>query len=324
MELDASTLDQCADTRILVVGDSMLDRYWLGGVDRISPEAPVPVLVVETEEERIGGAANVAKNITSMGGHSVLLTVVGGDDAGRRIGELVDESGIESAIHTDKTIRTTVKLRLIARNQQLVRADFEDSPDHECLADCLGTFRKQLDSCNAVVLSDYGKGGLKHVRTMIELAIAAARPVYIDPKGRDYSMYQGASLITPNLKEFTDVVGELEASEGQALFAEIAERAERLMSELNISACLVTLSEQGMLLCRPGQAPIHQAVRSREVYDVTGAGDTVISMISLALASGHDDAIAMALANHAAGVVVAKLGTATADRDDLLASFQRG
>ena len=317
MALAVSDLDQLSGGRVLVAGDCMLDRYWLGDVHRISPEAPVPVISVEDTEKRMGGAANVALNIRSVNGQGILLSVLGDDDAGHELKEMLDEEGIASHLHFDTEMKTTVKLRMISRNQQLLRADFESSPGDGALRSALKLYRDALHEAGVVLVSDYGKGGTRNISTMISLAREQGVPVYIDPKGSDYSAYRGASLITPNLSEFQQVAGEVYELDA------IDAAAQALMRELELDACLVTLSERGMLLCRQGREPVHQTARAREVYDVTGAGDTVIAMMALARASGMSDAQAMQLANHAAGVVVSKLGTATASLDEIVLSMGR-
>lgn len=317
MVLAESSLKQLANTRVLVVGDSMLDRYWLGDVDRISPEAPVPVVSVTDEQNRLGGAANVAKNIASVGANPALLSIVGGDLAGKELADMLVDAGIESHLQFDDASKTTVKLRLISRNQQLVRADFESSPSTAALQASLDAFAGLLVNVKVVLVSDYGKGGTRNIAKMIQAARAQKIAVFIDPKGADYSVYQGASMITPNLSEFQQVVGEVDALE------DIDTSAQTLMRELDISACLVTLSERGMLLCQQDAKPIHQPTRAREVYDVTGAGDTVIAMMALARAAGFEFDAALALANHAAGVVVNKVGTATATIEEIMMSMRR-
>ncbi len=317
MGLGVKSLSDLAGAKVLVVGDTMLDRYWLGSVDRISPEAPVPVVAVKEEQERVGGAANVAMNVASLGGMASLVSVVGDDVAGQRVTELLNESGIQPLLELDTSIRTTVKLRLISRNQQLVRADFEDQPQAESLSACLDKYITALSGHSAVVFSDYGKGGLSHVREMIKHCNEKGIPALVDPKSSDFSPYTGADLITPNLKEFQAVVGDVWELD------DITQVAEKVMAEFDLGSMLVTLSERGMVLCRPGKPPLVQSARSREVYDVTGAGDTVIGTMALAFAAKYAPDEAMNLANHAAGIVVTKLGTATASVDELQQSFGR-
>ncbi len=317
MVLDEHSLKQLAQARVLIVGDSMLDRYWTGEVTRISPEAPVPVVSVTQEEVRLGGAANVAMNIASMNAKPILLSVVGDDEAGRTLAEMLSDSSIESCLQTDDLLQTTVKLRLMSRNQQMVRADFESTPSAAVLDACLASFQSELAKVDVVLVSDYGKGGTRNITAMIAQARAKNVAVYVDPKGSDYAAYRGASMITPNLAEFQQVVGQVYELD------EIQAAAKKLMNELDLQACLVTLSERGMLLCRRDATPIHQPTRAREVYDVTGAGDTVIAMMALAHAAHYEDDQALVLATHAAGVVVSKSGTAAAQIDEVLSSMRR-
>jgi rfaE bifunctional protein kinase chain/domain len=297
-------------TRILVVGDVMLDRYWFGEVSRISPEAPVPVVKVERSEERPGGAANVARNCAALGARVALLSVVGADEAGQSLARLMADSGIECSLHEDAKLSTTVKLRVIGRQQQLLRIDFENSPDHEVLQAKLADFESRLADCDVVILSDYGKGGLTHITEMIALARAAGKQVLVDPKGEDYARYAGATLLTPNRSEMRQVVGRWKDD------AELARKATRLRQELNLEALLVTRSEEGMTLFADAGA-VHEPAVAREVYDVSGAGDTVIATLAVMLGSGLSLPQAMRQANLAAGVVVGKLGTATCSLDEL-------
>ncbi|SMF31778.1 D-glycero-beta-D-manno-heptose-7-phosphate kinase [Pseudogulbenkiania subflava] len=298
--------------RVLVVGDVMLDRYWFGDVSRISPEAPVPVAKIGRMEERAGGAANVARNIAGLGGKATLLSVVGDDEAASALERLMDADGIATSFKRDTGISTTIKLRVVARQQQLIRLDFEDAPSHEILADKLDEYAAIVADHDVVILSDYGKGGLTHVSRMIELARAAGKPVLIDPKGDDYSKYAGATLLTPNRSEFKQVAGSWQSEE------QLAAKAEALRAELNLDALLVTRSEEGMTLFRADGA-LHQPTLAREVYDVSGAGDTVIGTLGLALAAGLALPLAMSLANAAAGIVVGKLGTAVCTQPELFA-----
>ena len=291
--------------RILVVGDVMLDRYWFGDVARISPEAPVPVVRVTRIEERPGGAANVARNCAALGARAQLLSVIGGDEAGTRLSELVEEAGVRANLHRDASMETTVKLRVIGRQQQLLRIDFETPPSSEVLASKLADFEAALPECDAVILSDYGKGGLAHIATMIGLARAAGKQVLVDPKGDDYSRYRGAHVVTPNLGELREVVGSWRDE------ADLAARVWKLREELSLDALLLTRSERGMTLFDERGA-MHVPAQAREVYDVSGAGDTVIAALAVMLAAGATLTEAVRLANRAAGIVVGKLGTAVA------------
>ncbi len=305
-------LSNLAKVRLLVVGDVMLDRYWFGEVSRISPEAPVPVVKIERMDERLGGAANVARNAAALGASTALLSVVGPDDAGRALQRLLAESGIDGSLHIDAEIDTTVKLRVIGRQQQLLRIDFETTPSHEILQAKLAEFERRVADCDVVLLSDYGKGGLVHIAEMIQLARAAGKPVLVDPKGEEYERYAGATVITPNRSELRQVVGRW-SSEG-----ELRQKAEALRQKLGLEALLVTRSEEGMTLFQEG-AVHHQPAQAREVYDVSGAGDTVIATLAVLRAAGAQWPEAVRVANLAAGIVVGKLGTAVVSREELQA-----
>ncbi|MBK9520803.1 MAG: D-glycero-beta-D-manno-heptose-7-phosphate kinase [Rhodocyclaceae bacterium] len=304
------SIPDTSKARILVVGDVMLDRYWFGDASRISPEAPVPVVKVEKTEERPGGAANVAQNCADLGASVALLSVVGADDAGRSLSRLMVNSRVDASFHEDPSLNTTVKLRVIARQQQLLRIDFENSPDHEVLQAKLEEFAVRVIACDVVILSDYGKGGLTHLTEMIRLARSAGKPVLVDPKGEDYSRYIGATLLTPNRSELRQVVGRWKDE------AELVAKANQLRTDLNLEALLVTRSEEGMSLFA-AHGSEHEAALAREVFDVSGAGDTVIATVAVMLASGETLPNAMRLANRAAGIVVGKLGTATCSIEEL-------
>ncbi|HEY1128306.1 MAG TPA: D-glycero-beta-D-manno-heptose-7-phosphate kinase [Roseateles sp.] len=304
--------EQLAARRILVVGDVMLDRYWHGAVERISPEAPVPVVRIEREEERLGGAANVALNIRTLGARATLLTVVGQDEPARRLRELLQARDIETVLREDKQLYTIVKLRVIGRAQQLLRVDFENEPDHEALGEMLDDFAAQLPHHDVVLFSDYGKGGLTHIPRMIDMARAAGKPVLVDPKGNDYQRYAGASVITPNRGELAQVAG---AWKGEA---ELRAKAEALRAGINVGAVLLTRSEDGMTLF-DDHGVTHEPARAREVFDVTGAGDTVIATLAVLIGAGAPLPDAMRLANKAGGIVVGKFGTATVSYDELAA-----
>jgi rfaE bifunctional protein kinase chain/domain len=312
-----SALPSFEKVKILVAGDVMLDRYWFGSVTRISPEAPVPVLKVEKVEERPGGAANVARNIASLGAHCTLLSVVGADEAGDCLEKLLIQHGnVTALLHRDSTISTTIKLRAVALQQQLLRIDFETQPSHEVLNAKLADFRTKLADADVVILSDYGKGGLAHIAEMIKLARAAGKPVLVDPKGDDYARYTGATLLTPNRSEFREVAGNWKND------AELTEKAERLRKELKLDALLVTRSEEGMSLYRANEV-LHEPTQTREVFDVSGAGDTVIATLAVMLACGADWSEAVRVANRAAGIVVGKLGTAMVSREEIIQDMAR-
>jgi rfaE bifunctional protein kinase chain/domain len=303
-------LPDTSKARILVVGDVMLDRYWFGEVSRISPEAPVPVVKVERTEERLGGAANVARNIAALGAQAGLLSVVGTDEAGQTLGKLLAASSIDASLHEDPQLNTTVKLRVLGRQQQLLRIDFENWPTHEVLQAKLAEFEQRVENCDAVILSDYGKGGLTHIAAMIRIAREHKKPVLVDPKGDDYARYAGASIITPNRAELREVVGRWTSED------DLAARVGKLRAELGLEALLLTRSEEGMTLFTAAGAT-HEPALAREVYDVSGAGDTVIATLAVMMASGAPLPDAMRWANRAAGVVVGKLGTATCSIEEL-------
>jgi rfaE bifunctional protein kinase chain/domain len=305
--------EKMARAQVLVVGDAMLDRYWYGAVDRISPEAPVPVVRVTREEERVGGAANVASNIVSLGAQSSLLTVVGDDEASHRLEALVAKTGIRTHFGRDPQLQTTVKLRVIGRQQQLIRVDFENTPKSEILASQSASFATLLPTHQAVLFSDYGKGGLAHVGDMIALARAQGKSIFIDPKGSDYSRYSQASVITPNRAELQQVVGSWSSEE------ELRTKSQNLRQQLQLEALLVTRSEEGMTLY-DDQGELHVSAQAREVFDVTGAGDTVIATLAALVAAGLTLREAMPLANRAGGVVVGKFGTATVSYDELFSA----
>lgn len=307
------SLADLARCRVLVVGDAMLDRYWFGEVERISPEAPVPVVHVRATEERLGGAANVARNVASLGAQALLLTVVGEDEAGRSIARLLGGSGIRAHLHADPKLATTVKVRVIGRRQQIVRVDFETAPEQEVLAAHLDEYERLLPECDVVLLSDYGKGGLTHIVRMIEMARAVGRPVLVDPKGDDYSRYAGATVLTPNRAELREVVGRWRDE------ADLEARAQALRGRLQLQALVLTRSEEGMTLF--SDAPTWSVpAQAREVFDVSGAGDTVIAVLAVMLAAGRPMKQAVAAANRAGGIVVGKLGTATVSYKELFAA----
>ncbi|MDR3370737.1 D-glycero-beta-D-manno-heptose-7-phosphate kinase [Rhodoferax sp.] len=303
---------QLSQARVLVVGDVMLDRYWYGAVDRISPEAPVPVVRVTREEERIGAAANVAYNLVTLGAQSSLLTVVGDDDASHKLEALVAGTGIQAHFGRDAQLKTTVKLRVIGRQQQLLRMDFENTPMTEILASQTAAFINLMPKHDAVLFSDYGKGGLAHVSDMIARAKATGKPILIDPKGTDYSRYQGATVITPNKAELQQVIGSWQDE------AELNAKAHALRDKLGLQALLLTRSEDGMTLF-DAQGQVSVSAQALEVFDVTGAGDTVIATMAAMVAAGMSLRDALPIANRAGGLVVGKFGTATVSYEELFA-----
>jgi D-glycero-beta-D-manno-heptose-7-phosphate kinase len=296
--------------RVLVVGDAMLDRYLFGEVERISPEAPVPVVRVTREEHRLGGAANVALNVKALGPGVTLITVVGDDEPARRLESLLKTQAVEVILGRDQKLFTCVKLRVIGRAQQLVRVDFENQPDHEVLADMLSDFARVVPQYDAVLFSDYGKGGLTHIPRMIELARDAGKPVLVDPKGDDYGRYAGATVITPNRAELAQVIGAWKTE------AQLEEQVQRLRQSNRFDGVLLTRSEEGMSLF-DGAGHLQVPAQAREVFDVTGAGDTVIATLAAMLACGMSLREAMPVANRAGGIVVGKFGTATVSYEEL-------
>ncbi len=304
--------EQLAQAKVLVVGDVMLDRYWYGAVDRISPEAPVPVVRITREENRLGGCANVAFNAVSVGAQASLLSVVGDDEASHLLQDLIAKSGITPYFGRDAQLKTTVKLRVIGRQQQLLRVDFENTPQNEVLSSQTQQFMQLLVDHPVVLFSDYGKGGLAHVTDMIAAARKANKAVLIDPKGSDFSRYAGATCITPNRAELQQVVGGWNSEE------ELSTKAHNLRKQLQLDAVLLTRSEEGMTLF-DAQGVTHIAAQAREVFDVTGAGDTVIAALAALVAAGMSLREAMPWANRAGGVVVGKFGTATVSYEELFA-----
>ena len=296
---------------VLVVGDLMLDRYWYGDTSRVSPEAPVPVVLVGDIEERAGGAGNVALNIASLGGNATVIGLTGDDEAAEALAAGLEKHKVKCVFERLSGYSTITKLRVISRHQQLIRMDFEDGFFGYDSSGLLQKYSKHLDDAGIVILSDYGKGSLQAIKKIIDMAISKNIPVVIDPKGTDFSRYQGASLLTPNLAEFEAVVGTCRDDE------ELVAKGESLRESIGLQALLITRSEKGMTLIEKGNEPVHIPTHAREVFDVTGAGDTVISVLTAGMAAGQSVSEAMQLANLAAGVVVAKLGTATVTVSEL-------
>jgi D-glycero-beta-D-manno-heptose-7-phosphate kinase len=303
-------LNSLSAPRILVVGDVMLDRYWFGEVNRISPEAPVPVVRVERREERLGGAANVARNAVALGAHTGLLGVVGKDEAGDMFEQLLTDLRVNSYLNRDVSISTIIKLRVIGRQQQLLRVDFESPPTDTVLRDKLTQFNALLPQYDVIVLSDYAKGSLINVVQMIDAAKRLHKRILVDPKGEDFQRYKGASILTPNKSELRQVVGSWKNEE------ELTAKAQQLRAALELEALLLTRSEEGMTLYTE-QEVMHIPTVAREVYDVSGAGDTVIATLATMLGVGLPIAEAVSIANRAGGIVVGKLGTATVTREEL-------
>jgi len=291
-----------AGARVLVVGDLMLDRYWFGEVDRISPEAPVPVVKVVRREDRLGGAANVARNIVALGGQASLIGFVGADEAGDAIRRLAEQAGIETALVVDADMPTTLKMRVLGRQQQLLRVDFEATPSAQALDALYQAVLDQVSRADVLVLSDYAKGALTQVEMLMDAARAKGVSVLVDPKGDDYSRYRGAALVTPNRAEMQQAVGRW------ATEAELDQRAQALRQALSLEALLVTRSEQGMTLFT-ADGRDHVDAQAHEVFDVSGAGDTVLATLAVTRAAGLTWSDAMRWANRAGGIVVGKLGT---------------
>lgn len=314
MKLDMPRFDQA---RVLVLGDIMLDRYWEGGTARISPEAPVPVVKVEQITDRPGGAGNVALNIAALGASASLCGITGDDEMADSLLDILCGAGVDCAFERIQGFSTITKLRVISRQQQMIRLDFED-PTPEPAPDA-GQQEPAvlLAGCGALVLSDYNKGALRQPAPFIEAARALGIPVLADPKGTDFSRYRGATLLTPNIQELEAVVGAC-PTEG-----ELVARGAQLMAELELGALLVTRGEHGMTLLRPGQEELHLPARAREVFDVTGAGDTVIGVLAAAVAAGAQLSQAVTLANIAASIVVGKLGTAVVSTPELRRAVQQ-
>ncbi|WP_339843349.1 bifunctional D-glycero-beta-D-manno-heptose-7-phosphate kinase/D-glycero-beta-D-manno-heptose 1-phosphate adenylyltransferase HldE [uncultured Halopseudomonas sp.] len=310
------TMPRFDSAPVLVVGDVMLDRYWHGPTHRISPEAPVPVVKVEQIEDRPGGAGNVALNIAALGAPAWLVGVTGEDEAALSLRQRLNAAGVycDFQAHSDRP--TITKLRVMSRHQQLIRLDFEEPFDTDGKA-ILESVRGLLDKVKVMILSDYGKGALVNHQALIALAKERGVPVLADPKGKDFSIYRGATLITPNMTEFEAVVGHCSSEQM------LVEKGMALVEELQLDAMLVTRSEQGMTLLRRGEPALHMPARAREVFDVTGAGDTVISTLAAALAAGEAMPNAVGLSNLAAGIVIGKLGTAAISAPELRRAVQR-
>jgi rfaE bifunctional protein kinase chain/domain len=302
--------DAITKARVLVVGDVMLDRYWFGEVERISPEAPVPVVRVVKREDRLGGAANVARNIVALGAKATLVGLVGQDEAAQRMHELLTEDGIEAHLIADSAHPTTLKMRVLGKQQQLLRIDFEEKPTPSLIKTLSDQVEKMLSVHDVVVLSDYAKGALSQVEVLIELARKKGLPILVDPKGTDYQRYRGATLVTPNRSEMQQAVGAWSSEQT------LNERAQALRQELSLEALLVTRSEQGMTLFTE-QGREHVDAQAHEVFDVSGAGDTVLATLAVMRAAGVDWPNAMLWANRAGGIVVGKLGTSIVTAGEL-------
>lgn len=309
-------LPNFAQVRVLVVGDLMLDRYWHGSTSRISPEAPVPVVHVKHNEQRAGGAGNVALNIAALGAKATVMGFSGQDEAADALRDILQGAGVLCVLEQIASLATITKLRVLSRHQQLIRLDFEDGFQGQDSSNLLHRYHAEMEQAQAIVLSDYGKGTLNAVSDFIALAKRLHKPVLVDPKGTDFSRYQHATLITPNLSEFEAVVGPCKDQQS------LVEKGSNLLTALDLQALLVTRGEHGMSLLQQNAPPIHLPTHAREVFDVTGAGDTVISVLAAGIAAKKSIAEATALANVAAGIVVGKLGTATVSPDEFVAALQ--
>ena len=296
---------------VLVVGDVMLDTYWFGDVSRISPEAPVPIAKINSTENRPGGAANVARNIANLGVNVTLLSVIGNDSAGKDLQKLLSSYNINNILKVDNSITTIIKLRILAKNQQLLRADFEKSPSHEILLEVMDSYSRLVQDHDIIVLSDYGKGGLLHIEKMITIAKKYNKMILIDPKGNDFEKYKNANILTPNKNELLNIIGPCKDENDLIL------KSKFLKNKLNIDNILLTRSEEGMTLFEDNQIYSFPTL-AREVYDVSGAGDTVIATLAAMLANQIDLQSSVILANVAAGIVIAKVGTATYNKDELI------
>lgn len=306
-----------AQVRILVVGDVMLDRYWCGSSQRISPEAPVPVVVVDNETDRPGGAGNVAANIASLGAKVRLLSIIGDDAAGATLAQILQQQNIDHDLVVDSSFATITKLRILSQNQQLLRLDFERSCQPQALCRLQQNYQQALAGVDVVLLSDYGKGVLGDPQTLIRLAQAAGVPVVVDPKGNNLAAYRGASLLTPNRKELQAMLGSWNNE------AELQANIQQAMVDNAIESVLLTRSEQGMTLFSQANEPQHLPTEAREIFDVTGAGDTVIAVYAASIGAGLIPADAMRLANLAAGIVVGRVGAASVSAVELHSSLLR-
>ncbi|MDF2939957.1 MAG: Bifunctional protein hldE [Gammaproteobacteria bacterium] len=304
-----------SSAKVLVIGDIMLDNYWIGQTSRISPEAPVPVVHVKEQYAKAGGAGNVALNITSLLGKAVLVGFTGNDEASSKLHKILSDGKVDCEFEQLVNKPTITKLRILSQNQQLIRTDFEENFTDVPTQALLEKFTEALKECNAVILSDYGKGTLSDTESLIKAARKHKVPVLVDPKGSDFSRYHGATMITPNLKEFETVVGKC-LNEN-----DLVEKGLKLIKDCHLEALLVTRGAEGMSLIRPGHEPIHMPTEAREVYDVTGAGDTVIAVMAMGIGAGYDLPTSMRLANASAGVVVGKIGTATVNPNELEAAL---
>jgi len=314
--MDNDFLSRLRAKRVLVVGDTMLDRYWIGDVTRVSPEAPVPIVNIGEVKECAGGAGNVAANIASLGANCELVSFIGDDDAGRRLSELLANAGVDRHFHIDTQVRTTEKLRIVSRNQQLLRADFESRPSAQLLEQSVADYREISQNVDSIVISDYGKGGLAYIERMIQVAKDRETPVIVDPKGADYARYRGATLVTPNRDEFALATGITTDHPG------FSDTAQNLVQQADLTGLLVTRGNEGMTLFLASGEIIHQDATAREVFDVSGAGDTVVAVISVGIAAGLAWPDCIKLATLGASAVVGRFGTSVVRQSDLMPAGQ--
>jgi len=314
--MDNDFLSRLRAKRVLVVGDTMLDRYWIGDVTRVSPEAPVPIVNIGEVKECAGGAGNVATNIASLGANCELVSFIGDDDAGRRLSELLANAGVDRHFHIDTQVRTTEKLRIVSRNQQLLRADFESRPSAQLLEQSVADYREISQNVDSIVISDYGKGGLAYIEQMIQVAKDRETPVIVDPKGADYARYRGATLVTPNRDEFALATGITTDHPG------FSDTAQNLVRQADLTGLLVTRGDEGMTLFLASGEIIHQDATAREVFDVSGAGDTVVAVISVGIAAGLAWPDCIKLATLGASAVVGRFGTSVVRQSDLMPAGQ--
>jgi len=314
--MDNDFLSRLRAKRVLVVGDTMLDRYWIGDVTRVSPEAPVPIVNIGEVKECAGGAGNVAANIASLGANCELVSFIGDDDAGRRLSELLANAGVDRHFHIDTQVRTTEKLRIVSRNQQLLRADFESRPSAQLLEQSVADYREISQNVDSIVISDYGKGGLAYIEQMIQVAKDRETPVIVDPKGADYARYRGATLVTPNRDEFALATGITTDHPG------FSDTAQNLVRQADLTGLLVTRGDEGMTLFLASGEIIHQDATAREVFDVSGAGDTVVAVISVGIAAGLAWPDCIKLATFGASAVVGRFGTSVVRQSDLMPAGQ--
>lgn len=302
--------------QVLICGDVMLDRYWRGAVERISPEAPIPIVRVDSQKSLPGGAGNVALNVAALGAHTTLVGYIGADLDGNQLQQALTAAGVQQSLVVHKDFPTICKLRVLGAQQQLIRLDLESTRPFSALPELWNQYNHALQTANVVIFSDYAKGTLFDIQRLIQAARLRQIPIVIDPKGQDFQRYAGANLLTPNLKEFEAVVGACPSEQ------DIIQKAQMLLNTLAIDALLITRGKDGMTFVARGQAPISYPTMAREVFDVSGAGDTVVGVIGAALGVQANVSDAIFWANVAAGIVVGKLGAATVSPHELQQALQ--